>query len=193
LHDILFVYFRETDMMKRVIFLVCLVIAGQALAQQDRRLVLYLFPPDSCSQMDSTARQASIDSAVARVPAKEQVTLTDWLRREPCVHEPVTETEDSVFLPWDSVTVLHWKDDGVDSFLVSVSRTGCPGTETEPSVAVTFPAGTGWSSPPIHFGPLGGHVICPLGRELVLEVFGENPAGSSVRLRHREAVWSSRK
>ncbi len=195
--------------MKRLILLVCLMIAVEALAQQNARLVLHLFPPDSCSQVNSTAQQASAGSVLGKASAAEQILLTDWLRerlfaresprivmdgifRENMTTVP-TETKESVFLPWDSATVLHWGEAGADSFLVSASRIGCPGTEVAASVAVSFPTNSGWSSPPIRFGPLGEHIICPLGHELVMEVFGENAAGPFARLRHYEGSLTSRK
>lgn len=72
-------------------------------------------------------------------------------------------------VPWETGMVLR-SASAPDSFFVSSSLTGCPGTEVRPSVAVAFATGRGWSDPPIRFGPLTANAICPLGKGYQLEV-----------------------
>ena len=87
-----------------------------------------------------------------------------------------------VELPWETQTVLR-STTGTDSFLVTSSRAGCPGTEIRPSVAVAFGTPNGWSDPPIRFGPLARRAICPLGYGRVLEVSVIEGGAPRVRLR----------
>jgi hypothetical protein len=87
----------------------------------------------------------------------------------------------SMALPWESSTVIV-APSGQDSFLVRSSRTGCPGTEVRPSVSVAFPTGSGWSDPPIRFGPLSENTICALGHGQQLEVSVRGDAAPKVRL-----------
>lgn len=92
-------------------------------------------------------------------------------------------------LPWDSNIVLH-SSSGEDSFLVSSSRSGCPGTKVRPSVAVAFATSRGWSDPPIRFGPLSLKGICPLGKGMELEVRSVGGSAPYVRLVERARVLS---
>ena len=84
-------------------------------------------------------------------------------------------------LAWESSMVLY-APAMQDSFLVSSSRIGCPGTEVGPSVAVAFSNGTKWSNPPIRFGPLTDMTVCPLGRGFELEVNGRGSHPPLVRV-----------
>lgn len=88
---------------------------------------------------------------------------------------------DSKVIDWDTRHVFV-APSGADSFLVSSSRTGCPGTEVAPSVAVAFATHSGWSDPPIRFGPLTANTTCPLGRGFTLEVVGRGAAPPEVKL-----------
>jgi hypothetical protein len=84
-------------------------------------------------------------------------------------------------LGWESSMVLY-APAMQDSFLVTSSRTGCPGTEVGPSVAVAFSNGKKWSNPPIRFGPLTDNTICPLGNGFELEVSGRGSHPPLVRV-----------
>jgi len=179
--------------MRCLSLLACLVIPLAALAQDNARLPVV--PVDSSHEVDSSSLM--------------QIHLVDWLKTAPQTEESSrnasggqspgdpaetpTETNRGIMIPWGSAAVLYWEGNKADSFLVSASRIGCPGTEVAASVAVSFPTHSGWSSPPIRFGPLKKHTICPLGQGLVLEVFGENTAGPLVELQRREAAWGSRR
>lgn len=88
---------------------------------------------------------------------------------------------DYVTIDWETRQVIHVPS-GTDSFLVSSSRIGCPGTEVGPSVAVAFPSKGGWSDPPIRFGPLTSKTTCPLGRGVTLEVNGQGTMPPRVKL-----------
>jgi hypothetical protein len=94
-------------------------------------------------------------------------------------------------IPWDS-TMMVRSLSGQDSFLVRSSQTGCPGTEVRPSVSVAFPAGQGWSDPPIRFGPLCDRTFCPLGEGYQLEVIRRGNDVPLVRLIEPDA-YSRRK
>ena len=86
-----------------------------------------------------------------------------------------------IFLPWESQIILHTTS-GSDSFLVTSSRTGCPGTEVRPSVSVAFSTPRGWSDPPIRFGPLSDKTVCPLGRGVELKVSSVGGAAPYVKI-----------
>jgi hypothetical protein len=96
-----------------------------------------------------------------------------------------------VTIPWETQTVLRTASGG-DSFLVSASRTGCPGTEVRPSVAVAFATPHGWSNPPIRFGPLSQRGLCPLGRGVQLQVSAHGDDPPLVKLREELAVYDHR-
>ncbi|MFH1011429.1 MAG: hypothetical protein V1784_09390 [bacterium] len=202
------VYLWENGAMKVQFLLACLVVPLALFAQGHTRLTLHVFPPDSCYEVDSVGQATSSEMGID-TSSTGQILLVDWLRDALFTRESrrvvidgifrestatvATETKGGITIPWDSSVVLHSNEDPADSFLVSASRIGCPGTEVAPSVAVSFPTNSGWSFPPIRFGPLGGHTICPLGQELVLEVSKQDAAGPHVRLQRHEASWSSRK
>ena len=84
-------------------------------------------------------------------------------------------------LPWESNMILYTVT-GEDSFLVTSSRTGCPGTEVRPSVSVAFSTSHGWSNPPIRFGPLNDKTVCPLGRGVELRVSSVGGGAPYVRI-----------
>ncbi len=88
---------------------------------------------------------------------------------------------DASIIDWDSYRIFV-APSGVDSFRVSASRTGCPGTEVAPSVAVAFATQAGWSDPPIRFGPLTSNTTCPLGHGFVLEISGQGSMPPRVKL-----------
>ncbi|RPH93134.1 hypothetical protein EHM69_11105 [candidate division KSB1 bacterium] len=93
---------------------------------------------------------------------------------------------DGLSIPWETKVVLRSAASG-DSFLVSSSKIGCPGTEVKPSVAVAFAMGRGWSDPPIRFGPLNEKTVCPLGHGYQLEVSAKGDHAPVVRLREPSA------
>jgi hypothetical protein len=96
-----------------------------------------------------------------------------------------------VQLPWESNRILYTAS-GQDSFLVTSSRTGCPGTEVRPSVSVAFSTSHGWSNPPIRFGPLTDKTVCPLGRGVELHVNAVGSAAPYVKLAESGATYSRR-
>lgn len=104
-----------------------------------------------------------------------------YSRQTVVVHESI-DPSNLISLPWESSRVVY-SASGLDSFLVSSSRSGCPGTEVRPSVAVAFESGLGWSDPPIRFGPLSENTVCPLGKGYVLAVrlVGDGPPLVGVR------------
>ncbi len=87
----------------------------------------------------------------------------------------------SAEIPWEKSAVIY-SPSGADSFLVTSSRRGCPGTEVRPSVSVAFPTRSGWSFPPIRFGPLTESTICALGSGQKLEVCAVGDLPPRVRL-----------
>ena len=103
----------------------------------------------------------------------------------------VPDETGSVSLPWESQTVLR-SVSGRDSFLVTSSRAGCPGTEIKPSVSVAFATPRGWSDPPIRFGPLSNQAVCPLGRGYQLDVSVKADGVPAVRLREEAAQYGKR-
>jgi hypothetical protein len=94
-------------------------------------------------------------------------------------------------IPWETTQLVR-SAAGQDSFLIRSSMTGCPGTEVRPSVSVSFPVGSGWSDPPIRFGPLCDRTFCPLGEGYQLEVFRRGNDAPLVRLIEPDA-YSRRK
>jgi len=84
-------------------------------------------------------------------------------------------------LGWGTSAILY-APARQDSFLVTSSRTGCPGTEVAPSVSVAFSNGRQWSDPPIRFGPLTEMTVCPLGNGYQLEVNGRGTLPPLVRV-----------
>ena len=84
-------------------------------------------------------------------------------------------------IPWESGDLVRALS-GQDSFLVKSSRVGCPGTEVRPSVSVAFSTPHGWSDPPIRFGPLTEHTLCPLGNGYQLEVSCKGDSPPTIRL-----------
>lgn len=110
-------------------------------------------------------------AATSKVPVKV---------RQASIAAPGNSTE-SLIVNWESRHVFV-APSGADSFLVLASRTGCPGTEVGPSVAVAFATHKGWSDPPIRFGPLMSNTTCPLGNGYTLEVSGRGAEPPRVRL-----------
>lgn len=109
-------------------------------------------------------------AAVAKVPYKvKQFSYTG----------PGGETGFCV-VDWDTHQIIC-APSGADSFRVSSSRIGCPGTEVAPSVAVSFASKNGWSDP-IRFGPLTANTTCPLGHGFTLEVVGQGTQPPRVKL-----------
>jgi hypothetical protein len=94
-------------------------------------------------------------------------------------------------IPWEMSRIM-FSASGSDSFLVTSSRTGCPGTEIGPSVSVAFPTGRGWSDPPIRFGPLAAMTVCPLGRGYQLEVSAIGKDPPKVTLQSEESLLGKR-
>lgn len=89
-------------------------------------------------------------------------------------------TTESAVIDWET-TRIFTAPSGADSFKVLASRTGCPGTEVAPSVAVAFATKNGWSDP-IRFGPLTSNTTCPLGHGFTLEVVGQGTLPPRVKL-----------
>jgi hypothetical protein len=114
-------------------------------------------------------------AATAKVPVKTR----------PLVQVSYTSSAGSStgasIIDWESHQVFV-APSGADSFKVTASRTGCPGTEVAPSVAVAFATKGGWSDPPIRFGPLTANTTCPLGHGFVLEVAGQGTMPPRVKL-----------
>jgi hypothetical protein len=94
-------------------------------------------------------------------------------------------------IPWESNLILH-APSGQDSFLVTSSRKGCPGTEVKPSVSVAFATAHGWSDPPIRFGPLAWKTICPLGRGVELQVCVAGGSAPYVKLIEKSNMYGKR-
>lgn len=109
-------------------------------------------------------------AAAAKVPVKvRQVTHSG----------PGSSTEFCI-VDWETHQVIY-APSGADSFKVSASRTGCPGTEVAPSVAVSFASKGGWSDP-IRFGPLTSNTTCALGHGFTLEVAGQGTQPPRIKL-----------
>lgn len=87
---------------------------------------------------------------------------------------------DMITVDWETHRVFT-APSGADSFKVSSSRVGCPGTEVGPCVAVAFASKGGWSDP-IRFGPLTSNTTCPLGHGFTLEVVGQGTQPPRVKL-----------
>jgi hypothetical protein len=104
---------------------------------------------------------------------------------------PPPNKDRGIQIPWESSAVLH-SQTGPDSFRVSSSRSGCPGTVIRPSVSVAFATTRGWSDPPIRFGPLASKTICSLGKGVELEVRAPGGAAPYVKLVERNVVLSKR-
>jgi hypothetical protein len=96
-----------------------------------------------------------------------------------------------VSIPWESRAVLKTVS-GRDSFLVTASRAGCPGTEVRPSVAVAFATARGWSDPPIRFGPLSERGVCALGRGVQLQVSVNGDGPPVVKLSEESLLYGKR-
>ncbi|MBU1983545.1 hypothetical protein KJ815_03935 [bacterium] len=107
------------------------------------------------------------------------------------VQSIVSEKNGGIAVPWESHMVLR-SSSGTDSFRVSSSRIGCPGTEVGPSVAVAFPVGNSWSDPPIRFGPLSANTICPLGKGYQLQVATTSDDTPVIRLHEPPALYGKR-
>lgn len=110
-------------------------------------------------------------AAVSKVPIRIAHTAT--------YSGPGSSTTAAV-IDWESHRVFC-APSGTDSFKVMASRTGCPGTEVGPSVAVSFASKGGWSDP-IRFGPLTANTTCPLGHGFTLEVAGQGSQPPRVKL-----------
>jgi hypothetical protein len=197
-------------MTKRCILVGCLALAVCAFAQSGAEMKPVPAAPDSnylqTRLVDSVGQKAAgeVDAEAAR-----RAQLMEWLRAallSPGHHRVVIDggqlredaptpvgVGESVLIPWENSAVVHWKGEPADSFLVSVSATGCPGRPSEASVGVSFATPSGWSHPPIRFGPVVEHTICPLGEGFELEVLGGSEEGSRVRLSSRTAAYGSRK
>jgi hypothetical protein len=107
------------------------------------------------------------------------------------VERIAAEESGGVMLPWESKAVLH-SISGRDSFLVTSSLAGCPGTEVKPSVSVAFATGSGWSDPPIRFGPLSERGVCALGRGFNLDVSVRGSDPPTVKLREEPLQYGKR-
>jgi len=189
--------------MKRIMFLLAILSATLCSAQ---------LPPSTINfnlvQVNHYHGQEKLDSAVATPGERIVIDLQNPLLREsfvsaavagkmnisPMVVDVVSRVGvvgEDVPLPWESSAILR-AGAGSDSFRVSSSRTGCPGTEVGPSVAVAFATGGGWSDPPIRFGPLTASTLCPLGKGFLLEVRAQGDRDPVVRLRHEETRYGQR-
>ncbi len=151
-------------------------------------------------------------SAYIDTPAPEkQTALVEWLRAGLLSEKPIRVVIDGMFqqnvlappseeeisegtlIPWEGSAVLYRGSlERADSFLVSASMTGCPGTEVGPSISIAFPTPWGWSCLPIRFGPVLDNAVCPLDVDVRLEVVKREEAGPVVRIRRGEEVYSSR-
>lgn len=109
-------------------------------------------------------------AAAAKVPVKVRQFTTSG---------PGSSTDAHV-VEWETFRVFT-APSGTDSFKVMSSRTGCPGTEVAPSVAVSFASKGGWSDP-IRFGPLTSNTTCPLGHGFTLEVVGQGSQPPRIKL-----------
>ncbi|MDD5088601.1 MAG: hypothetical protein PHI18_07380 [bacterium] len=189
--------------MKRMVFLLAILSATVCAAQ---------LPPSTINfnlvQVNHYHGQEKVDSAVATPGERIVIDLQNPLLREgfvaaaaagqfnlaPVVVDVVSRsiTEGSELpLPWETSAILR-AESGADSFRVTSSRVGCPGTEVGPSVAVAFATGRGWSDPPIRFGPLTASTLCPLGKGFLLEVKAQDDRDPVVRLRHEETRYGQR-
>jgi hypothetical protein len=133
---------------------------------------------------DSNAQRVVIDLSDPAARAKFTGAGVPVMQAAPVmvrVERNATALSGGVLVPWETHTILH-AEMGNDSFRVSSSRSGCPGTEVRPSVAVAFPAHGGWSDPPIRFGPLGERALCPLGKGYQLEVSVSGDGSPLVKL-----------
>lgn len=189
--------------MKHILFLLAILSATWCAAQLPPATVNF-----NLVQVNHYHGQEKVDSAVATPGERIVIDLQNPLLRDnfvaaavagkmnlaPVVVDVISRsiTEGSELpLPWESSAILRAVS-GADSFLVSSSRTGCPGTEVGPSVAVAFATGSGWSYPPIRFGPLTASTLCPLGKGFLLEVKAQGDRDPVVRLRHEENRYGQR-
>lgn len=107
------------------------------------------------------------------------------------VEKIAADAAGGIAVPWETYTILR-SASGQDSFLVTSSRTGCPGTEVRPSVSVAFAMAGGWSNPPIRFGPLSDRGVCALGRGFHLEVSARGNEAPVVKLREEPLQYGKR-
>jgi hypothetical protein len=142
-----------------------------------QRVVIDINNPESYRQMllGSPSGQLNVAPVVVNV-----ATVTNS-----------ADAHGSVALPWESETILR-SPSGIDSFKVTSSRAGCPGTEIKPSVSVAFSTPHGWSDPPIRFGPLGNSTMCALGKGYVLDVSVRGDSAPRVALRQQTDHYSQR-
>ena len=143
---------------------------------------------------DSAAQRVVIDLSNPAACAKFTGQGVPSVQGAPVVvrvEHNATALSGGVIVPWETQTVLH-SAMGSDSFKVTSSRSGCPGTDVKPSVAVAFPTRGGWSVPPIRFGPLGERALCPLGKGYQLEVSVSGNGSPVVRL-HEPVNEASRR
>jgi hypothetical protein len=105
--------------------------------------------------------------------------------------ERMADDSGGVRIPWESQAVLRTVS-GRDSFQVTASRAGCPGTEVRPSVAVAFATVRGWSDPPVRFGPLSERGVCALGRGVQLQVSVVADGPPVVKLREESPLYGKR-
>ena len=189
--------------MKYILFLLAILSATWCAAQLPPATVNF-----NLVQVNHYHGQEKVDSALATPGERIVIDLQNPLLRESFVAAAVAgkinlapvlvdvvshhvAAGEDVLLPWETSAILR-AESGADSFLVSSSRTGCPGTEVGPSVAVAFATGSGWSYPPIRFGPLTSGTLCPLGKGFLLEVKAEGSRDPVVRLRHEESRYGQR-
>lgn len=112
-------------------------------------------------------------AATAKVPVRVQTASY--------VKETPGSSSQAMVVDWETYQTFV-APSGADSFRVLASRTGCPGTEVAPSVAVAFATHHGWSDPPIRFGPLTANTTCPLGKGFTLEVNSRGTEPPRVKL-----------
>jgi hypothetical protein len=163
-------------------------------------------PPDSTYGRDSAVTRVNLGVSQKALSPIRQSNLVDWLQNMSGTSMPravvdgmfresaTTQDERSgtILIPWENSAILFLNGESSDSFLVRASLTGCPGTEVGASVAVSFATASGWSYPPIRFGPLNDHSVCPLGQGFELEIFTENE-GPFVRISREGVYWGARR
>jgi len=191
-------------MPKRWLLLCGFITALGAFAEEN--IDSLISPPDSSYGRDSTVTRVNLEANQKALPPVRQSNVADWLQSvlwtppprvviDGMFHEDATaqsERSGTVLIPWENSVILFLNGESTDSFLVRASLTGCPGTEVGASIAVSFATASGWSYPPIRFGPLNDHSVCPLGQGFQLEIFTENE-GPFVRISREGLYWGARK
>jgi hypothetical protein len=191
-------------MLKHWLFLCGILAALNAFAEENLDSLISL--RDSTYGRDSTVMRVNLEAGLKTLSRSHQISLTDWLQSmsettQPRIvvdgifHNTVIQSSDrsdAVLVPWEKSVILFLNGVGSDSFLVRASHTGCPGTEVGASIAVSFATPSGWSYPPVRFGPLNDHSLCALGQGFQMEIFAGNE-GPFVRISRDGVHWGARR